>query len=242
MARTATTSNRYDRRLRTLTRAAVAKDRDRIARELHDGVIQSLYGIGMILEGLKGETFQASSYDQISAITDSINGVIDDIRAYILDLTPARLARRGLGPELCSLAAEFQASSGVITSVRLDDGVERIKAAMGRDLVQIARETLSNAGKHAHASRVVLSLRCTDQNIRFEVTDDGRGFAAKRTSSGRGLANIVKRAESWGGAAEFCIGDAGGAAVRVILPAPVAEKPARGEQPPSVSGPLAIAG
>lgn len=233
---------RYDRRLRTLTRAALAKDRDRIARELHDGVIQSLYGIGMILEGLKSESAQPAIYDQLSAMTDSINGVIDDVRAYILDLTPARLITRGLGPELCSLANVFQASTGVIVSVRLDDGVEGIKAAMGRDLVQIVREALSNAAKHAHASRVDVSLSCSDQGIRLEITDNGCGFAPLRTSSGRGLANIVKRAEFWGGTAKISAVRGTGTAVYVLLPAHASEKSGRRVHPRAASGPLSIAG
>lgn len=219
---------------RELERGLLAKDRNRIARELHDGVIQSLYGIGMLLEGIKGDAFQRAVQEQMSGITDSINGVIDDLRAYINDLTPARLAKRGLGPELCALANEFQASSGVVTTVRLHDGVEEIKAAMGRDLVQIAREALANVAKHAAASHVVLSLRCTAHNIRLEVTDDGRGIVARRTSTGRGLANIVRRAEAWGGTAEIAGVSGGGTAVRVLLPARATETPA--------SGSLAIAG
>ncbi|HYT14077.1 MAG TPA: histidine kinase [Candidatus Nitrosopolaris sp.] len=202
-----------------LERGLLAQDRNRIARELHDGVIQSLYGIGMVLAGVKAQTFQPPTHDQLSAMTESLNGVIDDIRAYIHDLTPPRLASRGLGPELCSLASEFEASSGVITSVRLNDGVDEIQTAMGRDLVQIAREALYNVAKHAAASRVVVSLRCTAQSIRLEISDDGRGITRKQRSSIRGLANIVRRAEAWGGTAEISATGGNGTLVRVLLPA-----------------------
>jgi signal transduction histidine kinase len=211
---------------RELERGLLAKDRDRIARELHDGVIQALYGIGMVVEGIKAETFQPGVHEQLSVVTASINGIMDDLRAYIHDLTPARLAKRGLGPELCALAAEFQSASGVVASVRLHDGVEEIKAAMGRDIVQIAREALSNVAKHAAATRVVLSLRCTAQSIKLEITDDGRGIAVRRTSSGRGLANIVRRAQAWGGSAEISAAGASGTTVRVVLPLRAAEAPA----------------
>jgi signal transduction histidine kinase len=202
-----------------LERGLLAQDRNRIARELHDGVIQSLYGIGMVLAGVKAQTLQPATHNQLSAMTESLNGVIDDIRAYIHDLTPPRLARRGLGPELCSLANEFEASSGVITSVRLNDGVDEIQTAMGRDLVQIAREALYNVAKHAAASRVVLSLRCTAQSIRLEISDDGRGITPKQKGSIRGLANIVRRAEAWGGTAEISATGGNGTLVRILLPA-----------------------
>lgn len=218
-------------------RGLLLKDRNRIARELHDGVIQSLYGIGMVLEGIRAETFQQPAVEeQLSGITDSINGVIDDLRAYINDLTPARLAKRGLGPELCALANEFQASSGVITSVRLHDGVEEIKAALGRDIVQITREALSNVAKHAAASHAVVSVRCTAHGVRLEITDDGRGIAPRRIA-GRGLANMVRRAEAWGGSAEIHATSGRGTVVSVSVPAP-----ASGATSPGVTGPLAIAG
>lgn len=204
---------------RELERGLLAKDRDRIARELHDGVIQALYGIGMVIEGIKTETFQPTVHEQLSGVTASINAVMDDLRAYINDLTPTRLAKRGLGPELCALAADFQASSGVIASVRLHARVEEIKPAMGRDLVQIVREALSNVARHAGATRVVLNLRCTAQSIKLEVTDDGRGISARRTSSGRGLANIVRRAEAWGGTAEIGPRHGSGTAIKVCIPA-----------------------
>lgn len=221
---------------RELERGLIAKDRNRIARELHDGVIQSLYGIGMVLEGIRADTYLPATQEQLSRITGSINGVIDDLRAYINDLTPPRLAKRGLGPELCALANEFQARSGVITTVRLHDGLDEIKAAVGRDLVQIAREALSNVGKHAGASHAVLSLRCTAQGIKLEISDDGRGFLPRRSSSGRGLANIVRRAEAWGGTVKIGPAGASGTSVRILLPARATEPPASGR------GTLAIAG
>ncbi|HEV2140098.1 MAG TPA: GAF domain-containing sensor histidine kinase [Candidatus Dormibacteraeota bacterium] len=221
---------------RELERGLLAKDRNRIARELHDGVIQSLYGIGMVLEGIRADTFLPATQEQLSRITGSINGVIDDLRAYINDLTPPMLAKRGLGPELCALANEFQTRSGVITTVRLHDGLDEIKAAVGRDLVQIAREALTNVGKHAGASHAVLSLRCTAQGIKLEISDDGRGFSLRRSSSGRGLANIVRRAEAWGGTAKIGPAGSSGTSVRILLPARTTDPPASGR------GALAIAG
>ncbi len=205
-----------------LERWVLAKDRNRIARELHDGVIQSLYGIGMVIEGIRGEAVRPSVKDQLSGLTESINLVIDDLRAYINDLTPARLAKRGLGPELCSVAKEFQASSGVIATVRLAGNVDEIGAEVGRDLVQIAREALSNVAKHASANSVTLSLRRGAHTIRLEVCDDGRGMAHEHTR-GRGLPNILRRAQALGGTLEIGPLHGDGTAIRVSVPSRAGE-------------------
>jgi signal transduction histidine kinase len=192
---------------RELERGVLAKDRNRIARELHDGVIQSLYGIGLVIEGIRKEAVRQGVKDQLSGLTESIN-----------HLTPQRLAKRGLGPELCSLAKEFQACSGVAAAVRLNGAIDDIGAEMGRDLIQIAREALSNVAKHASATKVVLSLRRGAQTIRLEVADDGRGMTPENMR-GRGLPNILRRAQAWGGTLEIRPLHGSGMAIRVVVPA-----------------------
>jgi two-component system, NarL family, sensor histidine kinase DevS len=220
---------------RELERGVLAKDRGRIARELHDGVIQSLYGIGMVLEGIQGGSPQTGIKIQLSGITSSINTIIDDLRAYIHDLTPSRLAKRGLGFELSLLAHEFEAGSGVLTSVRLEEGTDEIAAGLARDLVQISREALSNVAKHAEASSVVISLDCTRAGIMLVIADDGHGISAHRRAGGRGLSNIMRRAESWGGDAEIGSSGRRGTSVRVFVPG-------RGERHASAAVSMALFG
>jgi signal transduction histidine kinase len=201
-----------------LERGLLARDRSRIARELHDGVIQSLYGIGMVLDSLVGGGQEKRIQGQLPGITSSINSIIDDLRSYIHDLTPDRLAKRGLSSELCSMAQEFQASSGVITSVRLEHGIDGIKAEVARDLVQISREALSNVAKHAVASRVTISLEPTAQGFLLEIADDGHGIELRSHTGGNGLDNIRRRARSWGGGAEIGASARGGTSIRVSVP------------------------
>ncbi len=201
-----------------LERGLLAKDRGRIARDLHDGVIQSLYGIGMVLEGIQTGSQTGRVKNQLSGLTGSINSIIDDLRSYINDLTPSRLAKRGLGYELALLADEFHASSGVMASVRLDDGVDDIRAGLARDLVQISREALSNVAQHADASNVTISLDCPTEGVELVITDDGNGIAVRRRTGGKGLGNILKRAKSWGGDAVIEPSGKRGTAVRVSVP------------------------
>ena len=207
---------------RQLEREVLAKDRNRIARELHDGVIQSMYGIGLVIEGIKSEVARPSVQDQLSGLTETINMLIDDLRAYINDLAPTRLAKRGLGSEIFSLAKEFQASTGVVATVRLHEHIDEISPDLGRDLVQIAREALANVAKHASASRVVISLRLTAQSIRLEVADDGTGMDPS-PARGRGLSNMLKRVQAWGGKVEIGAAHGTGTAIRVWIPARAGE-------------------
>jgi signal transduction histidine kinase len=227
---------------RDLERGMLQKDRMRISRELHDGVIQSLYGIGLVVEGIRKQSVRPSVKDQLSGVTQTVNVVIDDLRAYINDLTPASLVKRGLRSELCSLVSEFQTSTGVIPAVRLDEHVDEIGAELGRDMVQIAREALANVAKHAGASRVALNVDCDPRTIRLEIVDDGRGITPNLASRGRGLENIVLRAQAWGGVAE--IGHYGGigTTVRVTVPFGGQDAPGSAEGPVRRSGTLAIAG
>jgi signal transduction histidine kinase len=212
---------------RELERGLLAKDRGRIARELHDGVIQSLYGIGMVLEGIQGDA-QSKYTNQLSGITGSINSIIDDLRSYIYDLTPSRLARRGLAYELGLLGEEFQTGSGVVTSVELEDGIDEINAGLARDLVQISREALSNIAQHADASNATIRLDRSGQGFVLVITDDGHGMAAPKRSRGRGLGNIVKRAQRWSGVAEITQSGRHGTVVRVQIPRPTEAQHASG--------------
>ena len=227
---------------RDLEQGLLRKDRMRIARELHDGVIQSLYGIGLVIEGIRNEAVRPRVKDQLFDITQTVNLVIDDLRAYINDLTPSRLARRGLGSELRSLTTGFQASTGVVATIRLDDGLDEIGATLGRDLVQIAREALANVAKHAGASRVDVRAECGARTIKLDITDDGRGITPKPAGRGRGLENIVLRAQAWGGTAEIGRYGGIGTTVRVTIPIGEGDAARSGERGARRSGDLAVAG
>jgi signal transduction histidine kinase len=191
--------------------------------DLHDGIIQSIYAVGLTLDSAKLQ-MQGSPTPSESAIgqaVERLNGVIRDIRAYILDLQPSRLPMDDLGEALERLAEEFRANTLVEAEVHADDGLGRSLDADSRAaMFHISQEALANVAKHARASRVWLSLRREDGQIVLQVIDNGQGFDAQAAPSllGHGLSNIVERGHSIGASVQIVSGLGEGTTVTVRLP------------------------
>jgi signal transduction histidine kinase len=187
-------------RLRSL---AVQEERDRISRELHDGVIQSLFSIGMGLEAARpligADPDRADT--RLSDAVDGIDNAIRELRNHIFHLRPRHAAELGLSRGLAELAREFEVNALVRPRLDIDQGLEEIvPPALVPDLLQVVREALANAAKHADASTVTIEARVepgtgTDVLL-LCVADDGRGFAPGTPAVGRGLDNIRERSES----------------------------------------------
>ena len=204
-------------------RLAVAGDRQRIARDLHDGVIQCLFGVGTALQALEAA---ADDPDQVRATLASsvghINAVIDDVRTYIHGLRPGLLADRGLRGALQALAGECSDSSGLVVALDVDPAVAAALDEHAADVVQMVREALSNVRRHAGAATCRVSLGHAGGGAILEVDDDGQGFDPGAVSGqGHGLRNLAQRAESLGGRLDIRA-DAGGTVVRVRLPLGIA--------------------
>jgi two-component system, NarL family, sensor histidine kinase DevS len=202
-----------------LQRLAVLEDRERIAKELHDGAIQSLFAVGMGLEGAVSLSADPATAERVEDAVAEIDRVIRDLRNYIFGLRPGILADRQLGQALSQLAKEFEARSSVVTAVEIDDRVASELASSANDIVQIAREALSNVERHAGAQTCRISLRRADGRAELEVDDDGHGFDPTTTrGAGQGLSNMRARAEALGGAASLQSESGEGTTLRVSLP------------------------
>jgi signal transduction histidine kinase len=209
----------YGRLQRELQRLALLEDRERIAKELHDGAIQALFAVGM---GLQGSAVLASSEELRGRLQDAVeevDRVIRDLRNYIFGLRPGILADRQLDQALQRLCEEFQERTGVVAVAEIDPQVAAELASQAGDVVQLAREALSNVSRHAEAATCRVSLyRDTDGDV-LEVDDDGRGFdPARATGAGQGLRNLRERAERLGGRAQIDSTPGQGTRVRVVLP------------------------
>jgi signal transduction histidine kinase len=208
----------YARLQRELQRLAVLEDRERIAKELHDGAIQALFAVGMGLQGsamLAGDT---QLRRRINNAVEELDRVIRDLRNYIFGLRPGILADRQLDQALQRLVEELQQRGGVVAVAEIDPAAAAELAGKAGDLVQLAREALSNVGRHAAAATCRLSLYRTEDGAVLEVDDDGRGFDPARPGGGHGLRNLRERAAALGGRAEITSAPGEGTRVRVTIP------------------------
>lgn len=204
-------------------RLAVLEERNRIGMDLHDGIIQSIYGVGLALEGAQhtiNENPQAAK-DQINNAINGLNQAIRDIRAYILDLRPRQLGTDGLLSGIKRLIAEYRANtfSDVIFTMP-DSDLKELTQAQSMALFHICQEALANAAKHAKAKNVQISLWTTEERVLMEIHDDGKGFDTSKmeTSIGHGLANMQTRAHSVGGETDITSNVGDGTTVFIWIP------------------------
>jgi signal transduction histidine kinase len=144
--------------------------------------------------------------------------VVRDLRNYIFGLRPGILADRQLGQALRHIAAEFQDKTGVITIAEIDEDVASVVTSHAGDLIQLAREALSNVGRHAEATTCRLSLHQEDGRAVLEIDDDGKGFDPAVAHRGEGLSNLEQRAAGLGGTAEITSTPTEGTTVKIEVP------------------------
>jgi signal transduction histidine kinase len=189
-------------------RLAILEERERIGMDLHDGIIQSIYAVGLTLEHarlLLNEEPQVAQRRIEQSIAD-LNSAIRDIRSYILDLRPRQLHDESLMNGIQRLATELRANT--LLEINLqgpNDGFSDLTESNAVALFHICQEAMANIAKHARAHSVNVTLWKTPQRVLLEVSDDGRGFdfEVKKMSIGHGLANIQTRARNVGGDVEF---------------------------------------
>jgi signal transduction histidine kinase len=202
-------------------RLQTLEDRERIARELHDGTIQSLFTVGLGLQGTASLVGEPEAVQRLRAAVEELDRVIRDLRNYIFGLEPGVLAEQQLGKALEDMVEEFQHRSGVVAIAEIDPEAAAALAQDAAEVVQLVREALSNVSRHAGAATCRVSLnRDPDADVvQLEIDDDGRGFdpgALKGT--GRGLGNFRARTAKLGGRAEVVSVQGEGTTVRVVIP------------------------
>jgi two-component system, NarL family, sensor histidine kinase DevS len=185
-------------------RAAVLGERDRIGMDLHDGIIQSIYGVGLSLESAMHsiEDDPNDAKKRVQHAIDGLNQAIRDLRAYILDLRPRQLGNEGLTNGIKRLIAEYRANTFADARLtRSDLDLNELSQAESLTLFHICQEALANAAKHAKAKNVQVALWTTEDRVLMEINDDGNGFDMEKlnVSIGHGLANMQTRAHSVGG-------------------------------------------
>jgi len=185
-------------------RLAVLEERERIGMDLHDGIIQAIYGVGLSLESAL-HSFDDEPEDAKTRVRHSIDGLnqaIRDLRGYILDLRPRQMGNEGLMSGLNRLITEFRANT--LANVQLsgtENEVKDLPQSHSMVLFHIGQEALANVAKHAKAKQVDISLWSTDERVLMEIHDNGKGFEMEKmnASIGHGLANMQTRVRAVGG-------------------------------------------
>jgi two-component system, NarL family, sensor histidine kinase DevS len=193
-------------RLHTNTRRlAILEERERIGMDLHDGIIQSIYGVGLGLENVRHlmhEDIKQADRNVGKAIED-LNATIRDLRTYILDLKPRQMRGGSLLESTKRLVEEFRSNvkSEIILSIPKNDFFLDLPQTNALAIFLICQETLANVAKHADAKKITVNLWSTSDRVLLEVHDDGKGFDDSMTdkSVGHGLANMLTRVQNVNG-------------------------------------------
>lgn len=175
----------------------VAEERERIARDLHDTVLQRLFGLGLELQAL-GLRMEPVLTERVERAVDELDRIIRDIRTTVFTLGAAQ--RQGsLGQELAAVTTQAARVLGFAPQLRLDGPIEStVSDEVRAELVATLREALGNVARHARARSVVVELT-SDEQVTLCVRDDGVGLGDPSSGGGHGLVNLRARAERLGG-------------------------------------------
>ncbi len=180
---------------------ALTEDRDRIARDLHDSVIQRLFAIGLSLQGTARLVERPEAVMRIGEAIDKIDETIRQLRKAIFDIE-LTINKEGLHPKILDLVHELRPVLGIHPQLSFSGPVDNVvTGVLAEEVLAVLREALTNVGKHAHASQVVITVAVGDE-VRLVVADDGKGMSAG-SSAGLGVRNMRQRAERLGGHVEL---------------------------------------
>lgn len=184
---------------------SVLDDRDRIARDLHDRVIQRIFAVGMTLQGVARTPDPTQASTRIEKAVDELDATIAEIRSTIFELGETSLPG-GLRQSIVQLCEELAPTLGARPGLSFHGPIDNTVPKQTADhVLAVVREALTNAGKYAQASVYRVSLRVED-DIVLEVSDNGTGFDPAAASGGLGLVNLRNRAEKLNGSLQIISG------------------------------------
>jgi PAS domain S-box-containing protein len=196
---------------------AIADDRERIARDLHDNVIQRLFAAGLNIQAVVGATDDRVR-PRLESTIDSLDETIRELRAAIFSLQGSGSAPSGLRGQILDVVNDAAASLGFEPRLQIDGPVESIADDIADQLIPTLREALSNVARHAGARSVQILVTAADP-VTLEVVDDGVGLSDDgHDRAGDGLANLASRARELGGMFEIVSKPPGGVSLKWCVP------------------------
>lgn len=198
---------------------ALLDERERIGRDLHDVVLQRLYGTGLTVQAI-GASAGESTRAGLDSVIDEIDRVITEVRTIVFTL--GNSANRGaLGQDLADVVAQANRVLGFTPALRLNGPVESVLSdEMSVEMVASMREALGNVARHASASKVDVTVAVESDQVVMRVADDGVGPPTDggRSTGGNGLINMQARAAALGGDCTLEAGDGSGAVLTWCVP------------------------
>jgi len=204
-----------------MSRISALEERHRIGMDLHDGAIQSLYGLGLIIEGAADQIDAEPALARVALghAVDRLNVAIADLRSYVLGLRPVRGSDRPLGESLPTLARQIATNARLEVDLRIDPETESELDGPAREAVfYVAADALGNVARHARAQHLVLVLRRDDDAVVLDIQDDGVGFQADARFGGFGLRNMRERAFNVGARLDLESQPGAGTRLRMRIP------------------------
>src|ERR1700687_1925497 len=189
----------YGRAQADLQRLGLMEERERIAKELHDGIIQSLFAVGMNLQSTALMSGSSETSSRVEGAVGELDRVIRALRNYIFGLRLGILADRHLDQALQELGSEIQKRSTTQVEVTVDAKVAAGLSSNAHQIVQFTRAALSNVARHAQAGHATIRLARKGNKVVLLIEDDGVGDDVRRYSAGNGPRNMRERASAMGG-------------------------------------------
>jgi signal transduction histidine kinase len=208
----------YGRAQSDQRRLGLMEERERIAKELHDGIIQSLFAVGLKLQSTALISGSAEIAGRVDSAVNELDRVIRDLRNYIFGLRPGILADRQLDQALRVLGEEVEERSRIAVGVDVDPQAASAMSRHSHEIVQVTREALSNVVRHAGASHAWVTLVPNGSAAVLTIEDDGVGFNARGRPAGNGLRNMRERAVALGGGFNISSRKGKGTRLRVTVP------------------------
>jgi signal transduction histidine kinase len=199
----ASISIEYERSRADVQRLARLEDQERIARDLHDTVIQRLFATGLSLQGALRLLDDEQAAGRIQRAVDDLDETVKEIRSAIFGLGAARDKSDGLRARVLDVVNDCVAAASFDPHVVFDGPVDTTADDLGADLLATLREALTNVVRHAVATRVSVSVRHTGTQVVLKVSDDGAGMPGSDVVAGSGLLNMRERAERRRGSLEL---------------------------------------
>lgn len=202
------------------------EERHRIGMDLHDGAIQSFYGLGLQIEDASSQVDAApqAAKAKLSHVVDRLNVAIGDLRNYVLGLRPIRGSDRPLRESLPTLAGQIETNALMSVEVTVEPGAEsRLDQAAREAMFYVAADALGNVARHARARHASLSLRRENDVVVLDVSDDGVGYDTASSVGGLGLGNMRERAFNAGG--HLVVNSKPGAGTQVQMRIPTRKGP-----------------